>query len=384
MEKIVYSGFDTLDLAIKGAFSTEIIDYLEETRKEAEISEKEFPIKLGKNNLNFLIMPYGQRGGFKFVITDGPTGAIYAIKANSNLDDWNLFISVRSNRLLTHGYEKTKAWIFQQLFKMEFRIVDYSINRIDFAIDIQTNNFELDFNKLITPSRAKVSSYWTEENTIGELKNHKTSIVRGGRFESITVGKMPNRQVIVYDKRRAAIDQKHPWWFDAWGVDREDPAIQVWRIEIRAGRDALAKRVLKRTFESCEAELPNFLREALEEVRYVEQKNSTNVTRSKIHPFWKVAQEHASKILDRKEAPILPDHVLKLMREQRRDMAIAQCFGNLLNAAILDGISTNEIVSEFPSLVSKYSQLYTENLGDVALAKKASEIDKRLKFLRET
>lgn len=48
MEKIVYSGFDTLDLAIKGAFSTEIIDYLEETRKEAEISEKEFPIKLGK------------------------------------------------------------------------------------------------------------------------------------------------------------------------------------------------------------------------------------------------------------------------------------------------------------------------------------------------
>ncbi|WP_160116046.1 hypothetical protein [Candidatus Halocynthiibacter alkanivorans] len=55
--------------------------------------------------------------------------------------------------------------------------------------------------------------------------------MRGGRFESVTIGKMPNRQVIVYDKKQAAKDQKTDYWFPAWNIDKDDPATQIWRVE---------------------------------------------------------------------------------------------------------------------------------------------------------
>ncbi len=39
---------------------------------------------------------------------------------------------------------------------------------------------------------------------------HPAAVLSGRRLESVTVGKMPGRQVIVYDKRREAIERNNP------------------------------------------------------------------------------------------------------------------------------------------------------------------------------
>ncbi|GGE43625.1 hypothetical protein [Actibacterium pelagium] len=376
--KIVYSGIDTLDFAVRGAFPNDVLETLRNAREEAEKTEKDQPIKLGKSDVSFLVKPHGKRGGYKYVLVDGPTGAIYSVKANTDLDEWNLFISIRASRLLTYGYEKTKVWIFEKLEKIGFRTLEFSVNRIDFAIDVKTNGFELEHSKLITPARAKVSSYLSNESDLDESGNQIRSVVRAGRFESITVGKMPNRQVIIYDKRRAAIDQRQPWWFDAWKVDREDPSVQIWRVEIRAGRDALAKKLLRRSFEACEAELPDFLKTALSEVRYTSRRDTSNVSRSLEHPLWSEVRKHAKNVLKKKEAPVLLERVLRIMRDQRRDIAIPQSFGNLINAMVLDGVNPIEISSSFPELAYRYAEEYLSSISEPKLRAKAEETQQRL------
>ena len=101
---------------------------------------------------------------------------------------------------------------------------------------------------------------------------------KSGRTTSVTVGKMPNRQVIVYDKRAEVIARSKSYWWVIWNdtlrraglpllqydtvrreagadptpvtvpyvensaphIDATQPDIsRVWRIEFRAGKNRL-------------------------------------------------------------------------------------------------------------------------------------------------
>ena len=52
----------------------------------------------------------------------------------------------------------------------------------------------------VMADHAKIGAYWEDGNSKGEPGRPLQSIMRGGRFESVTVGKMPDRQVILYSK----------------------------------------------------------------------------------------------------------------------------------------------------------------------------------------
>jgi len=169
----------------------------------------------------------------------------------------------------------------------------------------------------------------------------------GGRFESGTIGKMPGRQVIVYDKLKEAKDLKTPYWFDVWGIDPSDPGTQVWRDEIRGGKVALDKAISKaqrRTYTTIEAVLPKFLSKATDNIRYVTDRAEVpNVTRSTVHPLW-VSAPAAIEALPAREEPALPQaYVLEQMRMERVTMAIAQGFGDLNILLVLEGYSPEKI-----------------------------------------
>ena len=380
MYQVLYAGFDTLDIAFEATLPQEALDVLEQARNQAEASQKEEPVKIGRAQETFLIKPHGQRGGFRYIVTNGPTGAIFSIKKNAtNPNDWNLFVSVRALCLLTKGYDCTKAWLHDILAAMGFTIKSHSVNRLDYAVGILAPDFRLDPNCFITPAQSKIGMFWSKDTLLDDDGNKAQAMMRSNNFESVTIGKMPNRQVIVYDKRRAAIDLKTPYWFEAWGINKDDLGARVWRVEIRAGKGVFEKKLLKRPLSAIEAIFGDYLRNTANQVRYVSSRNDTsNVTRAKLNPLWRLLAEHLAELPESSE-PALPEaRVIEIIRQQRHDMALKQAFGNLLNALLLNGISPEDISMELPKLAENAATAYANNLGHYLLRNKATEIAHRL------
>ncbi|MDO8423145.1 MAG: hypothetical protein Q7S99_13390 [Parvibaculum sp.] len=386
MYQVLYSGYDTLDIAFSGAFPHTVLESLEAARTDAESFEKDQPAQIGPDNVPVLVKSNGRRGGFRYVFDNGPTGAIFAAKKNTDPKQWNLFVSIRALRLLTLGYTGTKEWLHETLAAMGFQITEISVNRIDYAVDILAPKFKLDIANFIAPAQAKARPYWSKENWIENEINAPKAVLRGRRFESVTIGTMPNRQVIVYDKRRAALDKRELYWFDAWGLDKDDPSAQVWRIEIRAGRDALAKLTnTKRPYEVIEAVAKKFFIKAAEEIRYLESlSEQRNISRVPSHPIWTLLKDTLMSLPTSPTPPLLEARALEMLRRQRLDMAIKQGCGNLVNALILDGISPENVATYFIHYVPKIAETYQSEIGEKNFLLKSHEVHLRSKFLLPT
>ncbi len=118
-------------------------------------------------------------------------------------------------------------------------------------MDFQTRGFELLLELFVAPPRTKRPAQYSEWD--GQGDGARAQIIASGcRVESVTIGRMPGRQVIVYDKRAEAIAKNKLHWFEQWGVDPRDPEIQVWRVEFRAGERHLKQDFGLSTFTNIE------------------------------------------------------------------------------------------------------------------------------------
>lgn len=379
MYRVLHTGFDTLDIAFAGAFPKETLAILQNAKETAEHYNREQAVRIGPANIKMLVSASGMKGGYRYVMTNGPSGAIFAVKANADTREWNLFVSLRALRLLTLGYDGAKQWLFDTLADIGFAITDHSVNRLDYAIDISAPGFELDIESFVCPSRMKARLHWSKDRLIDDDGNAPQSVVRGRQFESVTVGRMPNRQVILYDKRRAAIDLKQPYWFDVWDIDRNDPSLSVWRVEIRAGRDALNKKLLRRHFDAVEAYIREYLTTAAQDIRYVDRRHmQANVSRVPDHPLWSTAREALHDLPLNDPPPLTEKDVLEAIRQQRLEMAEKQFGGNLINALVLAGTAPEDIAADLPSMAKRAAHRYFWNLGPSSVAQRTKNTHARL------
>ena len=399
MYKIIHQGVDTLDVALAGTLPKQVIDELMVARQLAETMHNDdhgVSVCLGPNKRKFFVKGQGKKGGYYFVIVDDPTGAIFSVKKNAQRPDWNFFVSARAAGLLSRSYEGMKRHIAESLTDIGAVITDVSVNRIDYAIDIATPEFVLEMENFIAPRKSKVGCYFTNGFDMDDLGNpvgkHDSevvgSVMRGGRFESVTVGKMPGRQVTLYDKLQAAKDLKTDYWFPAWKIDPRNPGTQVWRVELRAGKKGLERYIRppqKRNYETVDAVLPEMLCDAVRQIRYAYGgRNLGNVTRSEVHPLWLAAQEAVSD-LPHDDVPALPpEYVLELMRKQRHAMAESQAFGNLNNMLVLEGYTEAEIQSSYARLAADRALKYQDGLGKDLHRKKLDKTLDRLSIFVPT
>ncbi|MEP3037032.1 MAG: hypothetical protein ABJO67_22115, partial [Pseudoruegeria sp.] len=122
------------------------------------------------------------------------------------------------------------------------------------------------------------------------------------RTTSVTVGKMPNRQAILYDKREEVLARGKIEWPAIWAktlygthakpLDLSNRKMaQIWRIEIR-----VAKRHLKdvwgiKGWESFYSLLPDVFGSLLQGIRYCVPTTDENRSRWPTHPMWSVVKE---------------------------------------------------------------------------------------------
>jgi hypothetical protein len=239
---ILHTGFDGIDLAIKATTPIELVGFLEEGKATAQ--DMLHDVWGMFSGLAIQSGQTGKRGGYAFTFRIDDFGAVWFAQKPKANDPWGLFVSIGSRELALHGLSKTRENLATLCDALGFRIPPdgISINRVDFAVDVLAPGFVLDPDAFLFHSRAN-------RKAIAEVETNG----RSGRTTSVTIGKMPGRRVIVYDKREEVMKRRKHEWLLIWNANLEAAGLPpldladrdastVWRVELRLGKDALRNR----------------------------------------------------------------------------------------------------------------------------------------------
>ena len=369
--RLLFAGVDTLYAAVQGTLPLETLERLAVARDIAKGRRDNEPeiIELGPDRTAFRLDAAGQRGGYHYRLSlPDPLSPVIAVRHNPIAAEWNGFISIGSLSLLGLGHNAAFAKAMELLAVMEFRWLGYSLNRVDYAMDFLAPGFEVDPARFVAPNRTTGRPHLGKTRHDSEEGDavpgwHFQPILKGRRYESATLGKLPRLQTIVYDKRREAIDQRKAHWFDVWGIDRADADARVWRIEVRAGGEHLKYKWQVRQIEDVDRRLPSIVAKGLHTFRCIApEENDTNVSRRPLDPLWAAATEHAKTVMLRNGPALDPDALRAIDRKQVEATLSAQIVGCGAALAHLRGVGDlDEDEAPFVDLLCDVAQ---HALGD--------------------
>jgi hypothetical protein len=349
--KLLYRGIDTLDFAVKGALSRETLTQFREVKPLAVQRQSAVLAEVGSGKIAVQVAEVGRRGGYAFTCHTGPLGAVYAFKDNPDPEQWNVFVSIRASTLAAFGYEGARDVVLRELINMGCAINEISIARIDYAMDFFAPEFVLDPARFIAHPHSKLKPAWSKSNV--DTLPYPMPVFRGRRVESVTVGKMPGRQVIVYDKRYAAIQKRELFWFDVWQISKKDAKAGVWRVEVRAGKRELKDRWHVTTFQSLEVALGDIVREILLAIRYhSDAQTDSNVSRQRLDPLWLAATAAAEDDLHLFTSGLMPSRLIEIERDKAKATYEMQVCGNTAGLAACLNLSPESAASDLPDAVA--------------------------------
>lgn len=366
---ILYSGFDGLDLALKTSASPQLVEELEAGK--AFSAEFQCDARTVYNGVIIYIGHMGRRGGYAYTFHTGPEGAIWAVKKPKAADPWGVHVSVRSRALALHGLEKVRQDLEATCEKLGFRIPPdgVSIGRVDYAIDILAPNFVLDPNAFVVHSRTKLKTHM--DLAISSAHSHS------GRVTSVTIGKMPGRQVIVYDKREEVLQKrKHEWpliWQDAAArlalppldmMQRE--VSQIWRVELRLGKTALRNRTNIRGWVSFYEELEVEMAKLAQDVSMHVASADTNRSRWPLDSVWIFAQMVLADGLFDNDVQVAPElvHAADLRQKQLEFFTLVTAHSVTL--AYLENVKVEDVPEFLEGLPYRVEQFLDQHERDAA------------------
>lgn len=270
-------GFDGLDVAFKGTLPDELLEAFAEAKEEAQKKREDALVNVSKG-FAVHVAESGARGGFAFRVDTGPDGETWFFKNDGSID-WNIRVSCKSAMLLKYGYEGAKQKLYDRLEAFGAYVEEASIGRVDYAIDFQApDGFEIDPTLVVAHTNSTVDEHGAQISCIAS---------RARRVETLTVGKMPGRQVTIYNKTAEIKKKGKTYWFKAWGLEE---GAQVFRLEVRMGKDYL-KRADMRTWEDVEANMKAETLGTLRKIRLCDpaKRMESNISRTGFHPLWQAA-----------------------------------------------------------------------------------------------
>ena len=328
--KVLHAGFDTLQVAFEATLEKDVLAELQTKKQEAQRLQQH-EIEVSVNGKAAVLSSTGMKGGYAFQLDfDGETGLIMWLK-NSTKKDWSAMVKVRAGCLAVYGYEGAKEFVYKTLNKVGATVIQESINRADFAVDIYAPSFKPNPDCMVAPHKARFKEF-----------SHIATERRGRQVESLTVGSMPNRQICVYEKTKEIKAKGNEWWFDKWDIE---PCEGVWRTEVRAGKEYLKKTGV-RTFSHLEAEFQNLAYVTLDNIRLInEQQSDSNVTRATLHYIWLNVRD---KIVNwggwiGKFTGIEPKRIITEKRERLKVIMHQNICGSIASYASLCGHNPSDI-----------------------------------------
>jgi hypothetical protein len=348
--QIIRAGVDSLYLAIKATLPPTILKSLSDAKTKAAQDRRDSPIELGDGTIKVVVSPGGYPGGYAFVFDTGPFGARFACRETSDTLDWNLFVKPHATALLTHGFGPVVRKINETLSILGGKIVETSPNRIDYAMDFRADELDLDIDQFIAHPRSKRKPVWGASDTHGPA-----AILTGRRLESVTIGTMPGKQVIVYEKTIEARKKHHLYWFCAWNLDVSEHGARVWRVELRLGRQEIKKVRRMRSLDALQAGLRPALINLLQQVRYVaDGETDPNISRRRPHSLWRTACDHveAADLLGG-GGDLPPGRLMEITRAMKTETHGMLINTNAAALAATIGLDDSRIEEALPDLIAR-------------------------------
>lgn len=331
---ILHSGFDKAEIAFNGALSGKLRSALEGAKERAAATMQPELISLG--GVDCWVKEKGGAGGYKFV-WETADGIMWALKDSDQPADWNIRAVVPAALCAIEGLEGVEAALYGHLKAWRAKVTDESIARLDYAVDFMAEGFWIDPTRIVCHSRCNVAEHESEGETDG-LAVHWTN----RRAQSITIGKMPGRQVIVYDKTREVRATGKGLWYELWGFCPVG-ASRVWRVEVRGGKDYL-QRARVRTFADAYERIGTVFETALREVRLVADPNVTNISRAATDPAWSAVTERTAERLEDHAGVVSWGRYVEGRREEIAATYRKQILGCAWGYAVTLGKSAQEAV----------------------------------------
>ena len=390
---ILHKGFDTIALSIKATLTPEFLAHLESEQSRAKTDNA--PVLCTYRDVDFHLKHHGG-AGYKFLLDGGADGASWAFKRPHPKDPWGIRISIGSRFLALNGLGRAKAHVEDTLaaWGIRFQAEDVSIARVDFCVDVFAPDFILQPDHFVMHSGTGRRDHLTD--------TEKSVNGKSGRTTSVTLGKMPNRQVIVYDKRAEVIARSKTYWWAIWNdtlrrhglpllrydtlrreihagpsspilsyiekpaayiayIDAIDPAIsRVWRIEFRAGKDYLKDTWGIRTWGQLFDLFGDLVRHTGDVVRYTAPNDDPNRSRWPNHLIWETVVAEMNDDLLEMRSGADPNPMKEVHKETHISLIMRQVFGSHITLAALHGVEDEDL--------SKFLDTTVNGLKDMAQA----------------
>lgn len=253
--------------------------------------------------------------------------------------------------LLQHGYRGARERTLTDLKGFGATLGQESINRVDYCFDFLMQDFAPRVDQIIAPPNCSKSGYLEGRS----LNDTSMFAFRGRKLETLTVGKMPNLQVQIYDKRREVIAKKKPSWFKVWQVDPKDKSQQVWRVEVRAGKKHLKDRWGIVTFQDLENSFGDIILRAFEDIRYLDDDqnyDTVNVSRARLHPLWIAVKDAAFQRLFDSRSGLCPGVLKKQFRSEYLNISKQGLSAYARRLAVCLGLTDEQIIEHLPNIVA--------------------------------
>ncbi|WFE75750.1 hypothetical protein [Roseinatronobacter sp. S2] len=350
--QLIQTGFDGLDISYKLTICEELAEKLEAQRAIAEAPDSYLGL-LQHNGVRMIVHASGAKGGYAFRCDTGLGGPFgenwFFKKPNGRADDWGVRVSCNALPLALNGLSKVRASIEATLsaLGMKYEAGRESIGRVDVACDILAPDFVADRDHFVAHAQSTISEIMTDLMQI---------VGRSGRVETITIGKNPQRQVVLYDKRAEVIAKGKSYWWPIWdaalaaqGLPPLDPTDRaqssVWRIEIRAYKRHLKDKWGVTTWGDLREKLPEILHYSLCDVRYTLPTGDSNRARWPDHPIWSIAHDAFAQDMEDLASMVDRAHIDALLLGRSDDALLRQITSCLISRAALFGIQEDRLLN---------------------------------------
>ena len=208
---------------------------------------------------------------------------------------FNISVRYKAAGLWEHGIHALKATVKALLLSEIVPLQKdwITLSRIDYAFDYYSPQFSKEMlsrliaDQMVLTSGVKAGLVFTSTGN-----------------ETLTIGM--NRkgvQIQVYDKGKEITQASgKTWMFKIWEREGYFPpddmkAKDVWRFEVRCGKDFLKDRNIK-TFEDFDAQAGELITEAIMRRRCIDNPHQEHKERAPLHPFWAEIYHAAGEVKD--------------------------------------------------------------------------------------
>jgi hypothetical protein len=346
--ELLYQGFDGLDVSFMGQISDAMCVTLEAAKEEAQRTHQSIPVIM--SGFAMLVSESGAKGGYAFTASTGIYGATWFFKKPNARDPWGVRVSCNSFNLAINGLGRARAELHRILELLGITITPdgVSLSRIDYALDFLAPSFILNPDQFVMHSNA---------NRADHIEHSEMSINgRSGRVTSVTVGKMPGRQVIVYDKRAEVIAKHKVGWWEIWNaareqlgapaLDRDNPAeSRIWRVELRAGKRHLKDDWSIRSWADLDNRLGDLIASTLDAIRYTQPTEDSNRSRWPDCALWEQVRGHSAEDLFEMRNFASPDLIKRVQLDAHDQLLENQMKGLLVSRAALRDMPVDQLAT---------------------------------------